>query len=187
MKALIFSAVFSAAAALALAASPVLAQNNQKPKPHHTATHVNRTVHTTRNVKVRRTVHVNRTPHKVHSAARHRATHHRVVHRATRGRVAVHVKIGHRGVLALRRNYRAPHRYHFGTYRRPHGWYAHRWAYGQRLPRAWFARNYWIPNYITFGLVAPPDGYQWVRVGNDAMLVDVDTGEIVRVVYDVFY
>ena len=33
----------------------------------------------------------------------------------------------------------------------------------------------------------PPYGYVWVRYGDDALLVDVDTGEILRVVYGVFY
>jgi Ni/Co efflux regulator RcnB len=33
----------------------------------------------------------------------------------------------------------------------------------------------------------PWAGYEWVRYGNDALLVDVDTGEIIRVEYDIFY
>ncbi len=48
-------------------------------------------------------------------------------------------------------------------------------------------RDYWIGNYVSFGLIGPPDGYQWVRVGDDALLVDVDTGEVLQVEYGVFY
>jgi Ni/Co efflux regulator RcnB len=37
-----------------------------------------------------------------------------------------------------------------------------------------------------FELPAPPPGCVWVRYGDDALLVDADTGEIVEVVYDLF-
>jgi Ni/Co efflux regulator RcnB len=50
-----------------------------------------------------------------------------------------------------------------------------------------FVRDYWIGDFIMFALMSPPDGYVWVRVGDDALLVDADTGEVVQVVYDVFY
>lgn len=33
----------------------------------------------------------------------------------------------------------------------------------------------------------PPYGAIWVRVGNDALLVDRDSGEVITVQYDVFY
>jgi Ni/Co efflux regulator RcnB len=35
--------------------------------------------------------------------------------------------------------------------------------------------------------MAPPFGYQWVRSGDDAILIDANTGEILQVRYDVFY
>ena len=93
----------------------------------------------------------------------------------------------HIDVRIYQRNFSSPHRYHWQTYRQPPGWYHHRWGYGQHLPRAWFVRDYWIPNFIMFGLIAPPHGYVWVRVGEDALLVDTETGEVIRVVYGVFY
>ena len=92
-----------------------------------------------------------------------------------------------RDVHEYRRNYWAPRRYHWNVYRRPPGWYYRRWIYGERLPRAWFIRDYWIVNYLAFGLIAPPPGYVWVRVGNDAMLVNTETGEVLRVVYNLYY
>jgi Ni/Co efflux regulator RcnB len=88
---------------------------------------------------------------------------------------------------SYRRNFTATHRYHFGVYVRPHGWYSHRWVYGERLPYGWYGRDYWISDYGTFGLMGPPDGYQWVRYGDDALLIDVDTGEVLQVEYGVFY
>ena len=87
----------------------------------------------------------------------------------------------------LRRAVRATHRFHAGAYRRPAGWYSHHWTVGARLPRAWFARNYWITDFGIYGLIAPPDGLVWVRVGPDAMLIDPDTGEVIQVEYNLFW
>jgi hypothetical protein len=33
----------------------------------------------------------------------------------------------------------------------------------------------------------PPPGTVWVRYGSDAVLIDRDTGEVIRVVYNIFY
>jgi Ni/Co efflux regulator RcnB len=82
---------------------------------------------------------------------------------------------------------RAPRRFHIGVYHRPHGWFSHRWRLGERLPRAWFARSYWIPNWGIYGLWAPYDGLVWVRVGPDAFLIDPYTGEVVSIEYGVFF
>jgi len=78
-------------------------------------------------------------------------------------------------------------RYHYQTYQRPHGWYAQRWAYGQILPRLFWSQNYWLTGYYNFGLIDPPYGYVWVQNGNDALLVDVQNGQILSVEYNVFY
>jgi Ni/Co efflux regulator RcnB len=34
--------------------------------------------------------------------------------------------------------------------------------------------------------MAPWDGYEWVRYGDDALLIDTDTGEVIRTEYDLF-
>lgn len=130
-----------------------------------------------------RAIHIRVSTH--HLSHRTPVAHHVVRHGTNRG---VHV-VARRPVAVshLRRNFRSPRRYHFGAYRHPGGWYAHRWTYGQRLPRGWYSHDYWITDWALFGLIAPPDDYQWVRVGDDAVLIDADTGEIVQVDYDVFY
>jgi Ni/Co efflux regulator RcnB len=127
------------------------------------------------------------------------ASHHHVVshramatHRAVASRRTMHnvhaVAARHAAnVRELHRNFTASHRFHNGAYVRPAGWYAHRWVYGERLPVAWYGRSYWIVNFPLFGLIYPPDGYEWIRVGDDALLVDIDTGEIIRVEYAVFF
>ena len=78
-------------------------------------------------------------------------------------------------------------RYHYQTYQRPHGWYAQRWTYGQILPRLFWSQNYWLTGYYNFGLIDPPYGYVWVQNGSDALLIDVQSGQILSVEYNVFY
>jgi Ni/Co efflux regulator RcnB len=84
-------------------------------------------------------------------------------------------------------NFRAPRRFHAPAYRRPPGWYAHTWTWGQILPAAFWARNYWITDFNIYDLPPPPFGAVWVRVGDDALLIDQDSGEIIEVDYGVFY
>src|SRR6266404_2318123 len=81
----------------------------------------------------------------------------------------------------------AQRRYHWAPYRQPYGWYYRQWSYGQYLPIAFWARDYWLDTYWNFGLIDPPYGYVWVRYGPDALLVDVATGQILSVEYGVFY
>lgn len=93
----------------------------------------------------------------------------------------------HVDVTSYRKNVTAERQYHFGSYNAPQGYAYRRYSDGESLPQGYFAANYWITSYLNFGLIAPPDGYVWVRYGPDAVLVDQDTGEIVQVVYDQFY
>jgi Ni/Co efflux regulator RcnB len=84
------------------------------------------------------------------------------------------------------RNVTAQHHFHAGDYHAPQGYSYRRWSYGERLPSLYFGRDYWIGDYGSYDLMAPPDGYVWVRFGPDALLIDEDSGEIVQVEYGVF-
>lgn len=84
-------------------------------------------------------------------------------------------------------NYRSDRRYDDGRYRRPEGWYSHRWGYGEILPGLFWSDRYWINDYWQFGLSPAPYGYVWVRNGPDALLIDRFTGAIAQVVYGAFY
>jgi Ni/Co efflux regulator RcnB len=92
-----------------------------------------------------------------------------------------------RNLNRWRHAYRAHQRYHATHYHAPRGWYHRHWTYGQRLPRSWWYSRYWINDWSRFGLIAPPLGYVWVRVGPDAILVNRYTGVILRVIYDLYY
>jgi Ni/Co efflux regulator RcnB len=84
--------------------------------------------------------------------------------------------------------YRGQHFARFAgpRYRWPHGYAYHRYAVGYRLPRVYFVHDYFIDDYVDYGLAPPPDDYEWIRYGPDILLVDLDTGEIAQVVYGVF-
>jgi len=96
---------------------------------------------------------------------------------------------GHRSpeIASLRRNVQSSHQFHVAAYQRPQGYSERHWGYGDRLPGAYYARNYWISDYLIYSLFAPPGGLVWVRVGDDALLIDEYSGEIIQVEYGVFY
>lgn len=77
--------------------------------------------------------------------------------------------------------YRAPVRYYY-----PRGYSSRSWSIGIRIPRAYYAPT-WYVDYRSYGLAAPPWGCQWVRVDGDVLLVDLDTGEIVDILYNFYY
>jgi Ni/Co efflux regulator RcnB len=87
---------------------------------------------------------------------------------------------------AYQHNFQAARSFRIGPYRRPPGWTARRWGYGEILPRAYWASQYVIADYWLFALEVPPAGYEWVRDGNDALLINTDTGEILQVEYGAF-
>ena len=94
---------------------------------------------------------------------------------------------GNMNVATLERNVQAPNRYHVAAYRPPQGYAPRQWSYGQRLPVSYYASNYWIADYLMYALFAPPPGLVWVRVGDDALLIDQNTGQVIQVQYNVFY
>jgi Nickel/cobalt transporter regulator len=83
--------------------------------------------------------------------------------------------------------YWSQQRYRFGAYRAPYGYYSRAWAFGDFLPRGWYAEDYWLNDFLDFGLPYPPPGFEWVRVGGDALLVDRYSGRIVQVVRGIFW
>ncbi len=87
---------------------------------------------------------------------------------------------------AYHQHYRAPYRYRAHAYRYPSGYFARSWAFGEYLPRGWYTPTYYL-DWRAFDLPYPPIGCEWVRVGDDALLVDVWTGEILSVYYDIFW
>ena len=80
-------------------------------------------------------------------------------------------------------------RFHWrsGSWNGPRGYYYRPWFYGQILPFGWFAPEWYISDYYDYELPVPPYGYEWVRNGPDALLVNIDNGMVVEDVPGIFY
>ena len=73
------------------------------------------------------------------------------------------------------------------AWRPPSGFYVRSWGFGEILPRGWYGSGYWITDPWRFDLPRPPPGYDWVRAGDDALLIDQFTGRVVQVVRNLFW
>jgi Ni/Co efflux regulator RcnB len=78
-------------------------------------------------------------------------------------------------------------RYRIGGYRAPYGYYVRTWGFGDFLPRGWYGQDYFIGDFLDYDLPYPPPGYEWVRVGGDALMIDRYTGRVVQVVRGIFW
>jgi Ni/Co efflux regulator RcnB len=86
--------------------------------------------------------------------------------------------------------WRARHRtlFHPGFYYPPSGGYGYApVGAGALLASAFLSEQYWIDDPSIYHLPPASDPYRWVRYYNDILLVDIDTGEVVDVVPDVFW
>jgi hypothetical protein len=86
--------------------------------------------------------------------------------------------------------YRSTNRnaYHVGRYYAPYRNYSYRrLSLGFYLDPLFFGQDYWIgdPGYYRLPDVYGP--YRWVRYYDDAVLVDIYSGEVVDVIYDFFW
>jgi len=185
--------------ALGLLAGPALAAQEHHGNGGHaqnrTTTHRTVVHHPNTHTTVRRTA-VRRPNTTVHRTVR---THHVAPHRTVTTRRTTTVHRGHtvRGRVTVKRGpihlahyhrvFRAPHRYRIGVWHAPHGFAYRRFGIGERIPAVLLAAEFFLTSFDAYGLESPPDGYVWVRDGNDAVLVDQETGEVVEVEYDVFY
>lgn len=84
-------------------------------------------------------------------------------------------------------DWRSQQRYRGWDYHAPHGFYARSWLFGDLLPRSWWEPQYRIDDWWAYGLPIPPIGYEWVRVGDDALLVDLFSGRVVQVARNLFW
>jgi len=70
--------------------------------------------------------------------------------------------------------------FHIGEWKAPADFTVHHFDLGQRLPGDLLVDSYYLNDYGTYELVAPPEGTVWVRVGSDAYLVRRDNGEVIQ-------
>lgn len=87
-----------------------------------------------------------------------------------------------------RGHYYARERFHIGLYVVPRGYSYRVWRIGDWLPYGYYdGGRYALHDYWRYRLYDPPYWAMWIRVRDDALLVDVDTGEVIDVVYDLFW
>lgn len=86
-------------------------------------------------------------------------------------------------------DYRRRHRslYHQRSYRDPFGWRYQLLSIGWRLWPNYYSSNYWINDPWMYRLPPAPPGTRWIRYYNDALLVDLYTGEVIDVIHDFFW
>ena len=86
-----------------------------------------------------------------------------------------------------RHEWNADRRFRGPAYSFPRGFGYRAWSFGQFLPSPFFSNNYTLYDYWNYGLSAPPYGFEWVRVGNDALLVRPADGYILDVARNLFW
>jgi Nickel/cobalt transporter regulator len=82
---------------------------------------------------------------------------------------------------------RAINQVHVAPFTYPQGWGYRRWAVGAALPPIFLVPDFIYTDWPSLGIEPPPPGCEWVRYGPDLLLVDMSTGQIIDVTYDVFY
>ena len=87
------------------------------------------------------------------------------------------------------RNWRERNRSRFrvGIYYDPFGWGYQQFEIGWRMWPNYYSSNFWINDPWDYRLPYAPPGTQWVRYYNDAVLVDMYTGEVVDVIHGFFW
>ncbi len=91
------------------------------------------------------------------------------------------------GYAQYRRTITTTRHYNVGAFVGPTGYTYTRYDLGARVPPELRSDDSLVlTGYSTYDLKAPPSGLSWVRVGDDALLVDRNTGEVVETDYDLF-
>lgn len=91
------------------------------------------------------------------------------------------------GYRQYRRTITTTRHFDDGAFVAPPGYTYSRYELGARVPAVLLDDDGLVlTGYSTYGLTAPPDGLSWIRVGDDALLVDRRTGEVVETDYDLF-
>ena len=87
------------------------------------------------------------------------------------------------------RDWRRQHRNRFrlSFYYDPFGWDYFRYGIGWRLWPSYYRSSYWLRDPWQYRLPPAYGPYRWIRYHNDALLVNIYTGNVVDVIYDFFW
>ena len=84
-----------------------------------------------------------------------------------------------------RRRHRS--RFHFAIYSDPFGWDYFRYGIGWRLWPSYYRSSFWLHDPWEYRLPHAYGPYRWIRYHDDALLVNIYTGQVVDVIYDFFW
>ena len=87
------------------------------------------------------------------------------------------------------RDHRSRHRslFRLGRYYDPFGWSYRRWSTGAFLYPSYYGSGFWLDDPWAYRLPPAYGPYRWVRYWNDALLVNVHTGQVIDVVRNFFW
>jgi hypothetical protein len=87
------------------------------------------------------------------------------------------------------RDYRNRHRstFRLGFYYDPFGWNYRRWSIGSYLWPSYYRSSFWLNDPWQYRLPPAYGPYRWVRYWDDALLVNIYTGEVVDVINNFFW
>ena len=77
--------------------------------------------------------------------------------------------------------------FNLSFYYDPFGWNYRPYSIGYRLWPSYYGSNYWLNDPWQYRLPYAPAGTRWIRYYNDAILVDMWSGQVVDVIYNVFW
>ena len=86
-------------------------------------------------------------------------------------------------------DFRRTHRdlYRQGNYGGPRGYRYRPVNVGYRFAPEYYGRNYWVSDYGRYRLARPGYNQQWVRYGNDVVLIDLRSGRVLQVYSRFFF
>ena len=87
------------------------------------------------------------------------------------------------------RNYRNSHRslFRLSRYFDPYGYSYRRFSIGFNLGSSYYGSNYWLNDPWMYRLPPAYGPYRWVRYYDDALLVNIYTGQVADVLYNFFW
>lgn len=77
--------------------------------------------------------------------------------------------------------------FRLGRYYDPYGWGYRRFSIGFSLWPSYYGSNYWLNDPWRYRLPPAYGPYRWVRYYDDALLVNIYTGEVVDVLHNFFW
>ncbi len=77
--------------------------------------------------------------------------------------------------------------YDLGRYNDPYGWGYRRFSIGISIGRGYYGSNYWLNDPWMYRLPPAYGPYRWVRYYDDALLVNLYSGQVVDVIHNFFW